>query len=175
MGRISILNALTARRARSLGELGESLAESILAQAGFTNVENLNRSKMNFPFADFYAERKSEKYVISVKIRNKYEANTGKLNARYNLGHNNCYELAAKAEIERSAQAAFLAISLMPNSYSAYFAPLVVLNKNLGIPMTKSWLARYECLAENVAHGVDVSHLKNTYSLKTTAASMPKL
>ncbi|HSY75086.1 MAG TPA: hypothetical protein VK810_06430 [Dongiaceae bacterium] len=174
MGRISILNTLTARRARSLGELGESLAESILARSGFTNVKNLNHSKMNFPFADFYAERKGEKYIISVKIRNKYEANTGKLNARYNLGRK-CYELAAKAEFELSAQAAFLAISLMPNSYCAYFAPLVVLNKSLGIPMTNSWLVRYECLAENVAHGVDVSHLKNTYSLKTTVASMPEL
>jgi hypothetical protein len=175
MGRISILNTLTARRARSLGELGESLAESILVQAGFIKVRNLNHSKMNFPFADFYAERKNEKYVISVKIRNKYEANTGKLNARYNLGHRNYYELAAKAEIEMSAHAAFLAISLTQNSCSAYFAPLVILNKNLGIPMTNSWLDRYECLVENVAHGVDVSHLKNTYSLKTTATSMPEL
>ena len=174
MSRISILNALTGRRAHSLGEFGESLAKPILVRAGFTNVKNLNHSKMNSPFADFYAERKSEKYVISVKIRNKYKANTGKLNARYNLGHSNCYELAAKAEIALSAQAAFLAISLMPTSYWAYFAPLVVLNKSLGISMTNSWLARYECLAENVAHGVDVSHLENTYSLKTTAASMPE-
>jgi hypothetical protein len=174
MSRISILNELTARRARSLGELGESLAESILVRSGFTNVKNLNHSKMNFPFADFYAERKSEKYIISVKIRNKYEANTGKLNARYNLGRR-CYELAAKAEIELLAQAAFLAISLMPNSYYAYFSPLGVLNKSLGIPMTNLWLTRYECLAENEAHGFDVSHLKNTYSLKTAVFLVPKL
>jgi len=130
---------------------------------------------MNFPFADFYAERKNEKYVISVKIRNKYEANTGKLNARYNLGHRNCYELAAKAEIALSAQAAFLAISLTQDSYSAYFALLVTLNKSLGIPMTNSWLARYECLVENMANNIDVSHLKNTYSLKAAVNSMPEL
>src|SRR5437899_8939430 len=126
MHRISVFDQATARRAQELGGFGEALAKRILQRAAFTNVRNLNQLRPNFPFGDIYAVRHAKKYVISVKIRNRYEAKTGKLNARYKLGRH-CYELARRAQIELSAVPAFLAISLVPDSYSAYFAPLSVL------------------------------------------------
>src|SRR5437899_2098987 len=170
MHRISVFDQATARRAQELGGFGEALAKRILQRAAFTNVRNLNQLRPNFPFGDIYAVRHAKKYVISVKIRNRYEAKTGKLNARYKLGRH-CYELARRAQIELSAVPAFLAISLVPDSYSAYFAPLSVLAGGRGIPMGPAWLPRYECLASNAPHGTDVSHLKNTYLQRIDANS----
>ncbi len=161
----SILNERTAQRAHQLGVLGESLAENILRAAGFAKIKNLNQLNPNFPFGDVYAERNNQKFVISVKIRNRYQANTDRLNSRYNLGRR-CNELAAKAQAELSATPAVLAISLLADVYSAYFAPLAILEGRHGIPMTSPWLRQYECLAKDSLHGLDVSHLKNTYSTR---------
>ena len=163
MRRIAILNKKTAHRAQKLGSFGEALAARILQSAGFRNLRNLNEARENFPFGDIYAERGEHKYVISVKIRNRYEARTGRLNARYKLGKY-CYELAARAQAELSATPAFLAISLASDSYSAYFAPLSVLDGSRGITMTDAGLLRYECLADDTPHGIDASAFKNTYS-----------
>lgn len=129
------LDASTARRAHSLGEVGEGVAEKLLARAGFTNVRNLNLETSNFPYADFYAERKGERFVVSVKIRNKYEAGTGRLNSRYKLGAR-CYELARRAEKQLEAKAAWLAISLEDTVLSAYFGRLDELRGSRGIAMT---------------------------------------
>src|SRR5712692_7926766 len=158
MRRIAVLNQATARRAQTLGSVGETLAERILRSAGFTNIRNLNELRRNFPFGDIYAERDAKRYIISVKIRNRYEAHTGRLNARYKLGKY-CYELAARAQAELSAIPAFLAISLLSESYSAYFAPLSVLAGGRGIFMIPAWLHHYEYLAENALHGINVSEL----------------
>ena len=163
MRRIAILSQATALRARKLGSFGEALAGRILQNAGFTNIRNLNQIRQNFPFADIYAERNSQKYVISVKIRNRYQARTDRLNPRYNLGKH-CYKLAARAEAELFATPAFLAISLHSDFYSAYFAPLTSLAGSRGIRMTPTGLSRYECLAEDALHGTDASPFKNTYS-----------
>lgn len=163
MRRIVILSQATALRAQKLGNFGEALACQILQNAGFTNIRNLNQSKRNFPFADIFAQRSTQKYVISVKIRNRYQARTEKLNSRYNLGKH-CNMLAARAEAELSATPAFLAISLHSDSYSAYFAPLSVLGGSRGIRMTPTGLSRYECFAKDALHGTDASPFKNTYS-----------
>ena len=163
MRRNVLLNRETARRVHKLGSFGETLAGRILQMAGFTNIRNLNQIRQNFPFADVYAERGREKYVISVKIRNRYQARTNKLNPRYNLGKH-CYELAARAEAELSATPAFLAISLHLDFYSAYFAPLTTLAGSRGIRMTPEGLIRYECLAKDAPHGIDASPFKNSYS-----------
>ena len=162
MRRIAILSQATALRARKLGSFGEALAGRILQNAGFTNIRNLNQIRQNFPFADIYAERGKQKYLISVKIRNRYQARTDKLNPRYNLGKH-CYELATRAGAELSATPAFLAISLHSDFYSAYFAPLTALAGSRGIRMTPTSLSRYECLAEDALHGIDASPFKNTY------------
>ena len=71
----------TAERARTLGQVGEQLAEDVLRRSGFCNVTNLNRLAPNFPYADLYAERDGRRYVISVKTRNKYQVD-GSINGR---------------------------------------------------------------------------------------------
>jgi hypothetical protein len=159
--RHSKLGADTARRDKVLGHVGERLASDVLARCGFTSIRNLNREKNNFPFADLYAERNSHRYVISVKIRNKFEV-SGRLNARYKLGAN-CYELAERADREMNAEAAWLAIALEPHQFSAYFGLLAPLGGNRGIPMTAAATSTYECLAHDQRHDLDYASLKNVY------------
>ena len=130
-----ILNHKTALRAKSLGALGELLAIKALVDNGFNNIRNLNDQKKNFPYADLYAERGTEKYVISVKARNRYER-SGKLNSRYNLGKN-YHDHAKQAESKFKAKAAWLAISIYDDIYSVYFGTLESLNGNSGMPMTE--------------------------------------
>jgi hypothetical protein len=158
----------TGLRSRRLGDIGEFLAERILEASHFTNITNLNRRSCNFPYADYYAERNGSKYVISVKIRNKYEFAVGKarrLNSRYKLG-SNCYHLAPNAEREFGAKAAWLTISLDECTYSAFFGLLSALNGSTGISMTAKATSTYECLAENERHGLDYPDLKNEYPLR---------
>ena len=162
MVRSITLDASTARRARGLGDVGEQLAATLLARAGFANLRNLNHAAANFPYADFYAERSGEQYVVSVKMRNKYETRTGRLNSRYKLGAR-CYELARRAEEQLNARAAWLAISLEPTVFSAYFGFLEQLRGSRGIAMTPLALEGYECLANSEAHVLDYAALKNTY------------
>ena len=87
-----------ALRKKSLGELGELFGIKALVDHSFERVTNLNDKKMNYPYADLYAEKENKKYIISIKARNKYQKNSS-LNAHYNLG-NNAYKNAQTAEIE---------------------------------------------------------------------------
>jgi hypothetical protein len=97
------LNQSTALRVRSLNALGELLAIKALVDNGFNNIRNLNDQKRNYPYADFYAERGDQKYVISVKTRNRYQ-NNGHLNDRYKLG-TDCKNKARQAELKFNATA----------------------------------------------------------------------
>ena len=155
------LNQHTALRAKSLGALGELLAIKALVDNGFNNIRNLNDQKRNFPYADLYAERKDEKYVISVKARNRYERN-GRLNSRYKLG-SDCAIKAKKAEVQFKAKAAWLAITIFDDIYSIYFGPLDSLSVKSGIPMGESHFEKYECLVKEKQHGLDFRPYKNIY------------
>ena len=155
------LNEHTALRARSLGALGELLAIKALVDNGFNNIRNLNDQKRNFPYADLYAERDGQKYVISVKARNRYE-NNGRLNSRYKLGID-CESKAKKAELKFNAKAAWLAISIFDDFYSVYFGTLERLPVKTGIPMSENHLQSYECLVKERQHGLDFKPYKNIY------------
>ncbi len=72
IARHSLLDGKTAKRAKTLGDIGERIARRVLAENGFEKIRNLNREVTNFTFADFYAERDDHRYAISVKIRNKF-------------------------------------------------------------------------------------------------------
>lgn len=154
-------NQHTALRAKSLGALGELLALKALVDNGFNNIRNLNDNKRNFPYADLYAERGDEKYVISVKARNRYERN-GRLNSRYNLGNNSEIK-ARKAELQFNAKAAWLAISIFDDIYSIYFGTLESLRTKTGIPIGDTYFQRYECLVKEKQHGLDFRPYKNIY------------
>ena len=158
----------TALRCRRLGDLGEELAEHLLVTNGFTNILNLNKSKMNQPFADFYAERGGRKYVISVKARNKYEFGSGKLNSRYKLGKK-CHEHAKNTSRQfDGAVSAWLAISLREKTFSAFFGLLESLNGSTGVLMTDKAITNYECLARDEEHGYAYDGFRNEYHEKET-------
>lgn len=165
MKRIATLDKVTAHRCKRLGDLGEELAENLLKVNGFNNIQNLNLLKNNFPFADFYAEKDCVRYVISMKIRNKYESTCGeakRLNSRYKLG-SKCYEQAEVAEVQFDAKAAWLTISLDSETYSAYFGLLSLLNGSKGVAMSEKAVASYECLAKDAPHVFNYVELKNVY------------
>jgi hypothetical protein len=169
----AIRNDQTALRCRRLGDIGEELAEHLLVTNGFTNVLNLNKSRMHYAFADFYAERDGRKFVISVKARNKYEFGSGKLNSRYKLGAK-CHEHAKHAERQfDSAVAAWLVISLEAKTFSAFFGLLECLNGSTGVLMTDNATAKYKCLARDEEHRYIYNGLKNEYLTIEKFASLP--
>lgn len=155
------LDQHTALRAKSLGALGELLAIKSLVDNGFNNIRNLNDQKKNYPYADLYAEKGPEKYVISVKARNRHERN-GRLNSRYNLG-SDCEIKAKKAELQFNAKAAWLAISILDDFYSVYFGTLESLPVKTGIPIGETHFQKYECLVMEKQHGLDFRPYKNIY------------
>jgi hypothetical protein len=64
---------------KMLGEIGEDMPP-----CEFTDIQNLNNIKPNFPIFDIIARKNGEIYVFSAKARNRYGAN-GKLNPCYNI------------------------------------------------------------------------------------------
>ena len=57
-----------ALRKKSLGDLGELFGIKALVDSHFEKVVNLNDGKMNYPFADLYAEKDNKKYIVSIKL-----------------------------------------------------------------------------------------------------------
>ena len=149
-----------ALRKKSLGELGELFAIKALVDNSFEKIVNLNDCKMNYPFADLYAEKDDKKYIISIKARNKYQKNHT-LNSRYNLG-SNAYKNAQAAEIEYKAQAHWMAIQFDRLTYSIYFGSLNELNNSNGIPILKCQNGSVgTCLVKDKRHYFDFSFFEN--------------
>tara|TARA_B100001142_G_scaffold197971_1_gene196797 strand:+ start:261 stop:749 length:489 start_codon:yes stop_codon:yes gene_type:complete len=123
-------------RRKALGELGELFAIKTLVDNGFTQIRNLNDVKMNYPFADLYAEKDGGRYVISVKARNKFENNGINENLRYKLG-SKCYENANAAEEEFDAEACWMAIPFDKSKVTIYFGTLKELDGNKAISISK--------------------------------------
>ncbi len=154
---------INSERSKSLGEVGERLTPKLLQSGGFVAVKNLNEIRVNFPYADFYAERDGRRYVIAVKARNMYEV-SGSLNSRYKLGKK-VYEFAQKASKQFDAIPAFLVIQLdnRNGTYNGYFGELELLKGNNAVLMSERHLSRYECLGKDVKSGFNFSELKNVY------------
>jgi hypothetical protein len=72
-------------RIGKLGRLGEILAAERLAAKGFTDVEDLNLLRVNYPFGDLLASRHGVRYFIGVKARNAMRQGDVGLNESYNL------------------------------------------------------------------------------------------
>jgi hypothetical protein len=131
----NLTNTKEAARKKSLGELGELFAIKALVDNKFDRIRNLNDHSMNETFADIACEKDGEKYVVSVKARNKFQKN-GKLNTRYNLG-SNVNEKASASEKKHNAKACWMAIQFDRNSFSVYFGHLNELNGSRAIPVDK--------------------------------------
>ena len=132
---MSLENKKEAARKKSLGELGELFAIKVLVDQKFDKIRNWNDQKMNEKFADIECEKNGQRFVISVKARNKYQKN-GKLNTRYNLG-SNAYEKAEYAEKKYNATASWIAVQFDAKSTSIYFGKLNELNGSKAIPVNK--------------------------------------
>jgi Holliday junction resolvase-like predicted endonuclease len=59
-----------AMRIGKLGPFGETLAAERLAANGFTDIEDPNGLRVNYPFGDLLAARDGVRYFIGVKARN---------------------------------------------------------------------------------------------------------
>jgi len=160
-------NKTEASRKKSLGELGELFAIKALVDNRYDKIVNLNDKKMNFPFADLYAEKDGKKFIISVKARNKYQKNH-KLNAHYNLG-SEAYKKAEIAEIEYCAEALWMAIQFDQYTYSIYLGSLSELNGKRAIPMRCCEAGEIgKCLVKNQRHYFDFGYFGNEKDEKIT-------
>lgn len=159
------LDKKEALRKKSLGELGELFAIKALVDNAFERIVNLNDRKMNYPFADLYAEKDNRRYIISIKARNKHQKNHT-LNSRYNLGCN-AYENAQAAESEYAAEAHWMAIQFDRFTYSIYFGSLSELRNSNGIPIRKCENGSVGmCLVRDKRHYFDFSFFENTKTLE---------
>ena len=156
-----------ALRKKSLGELGELFGIKALVDSHFERVVNLNDRKMNYPFADLYAEKDNKKYIVSIKARNKFQKNHT-LNAHYNLG-SNAYSKASLAEAEYGAEAHWMAIQFDVKTYSVYFGSLAELNHRKAIPLRECAQGKIgSCLVKDKRHYFDFSFFENKKSGNVT-------
>lgn len=161
------LTFIEGKRFKKLGDIGESIAMEVLLYNQFQNIVDLNEVKANFPFADYSAKRDGKKYLISVKARNKYER-SGRINSRYKLGakvYEQIETLLASDEW-RDYIPAWLAISIEPKCFDAYFGLIEQLNGGRGINMSDKAKRNYETFALNNLHDYDFSDFGNVYEKK---------
>lgn len=160
-------------RISKLGRVGELIAAERLDVNGFTDVEDLNARRTNYPFADLLATRDGVRYLIGVKTRNEMRQGDVGLNESYNLvlvpgSANRLLKEQGRStdEITRMAWAevdeiaalhqavpAWVTVAARPRTgeYSAYFGLVSDLNNRRSVPMTFKARARYLCLAEAAA------------------------
>jgi len=154
------LSKKEAKRKKSLGELGELFSIKALVDNSFEKIRNFNDEKMNYPYADLYAEKKGKKYIISVKARNKYQKN-GTLNSRYKLS-NKTYLHAAELAEKLDAEAYWMAVQFDNETVSIYFGSLAELNQSFGIPINKCESGLIgEIFLKDQKHYFDFSYFKN--------------
>ena len=136
-------------RFKKLGDIGEAIAVTLLQEAGFTDIENLNSSLgANVKYFDIRAKRGKKNYVVSVKARNKFE-NSGKLNSRYKL-FDDPKSVMVEAKTKYNCEVAWVTVAVdIPNgTLDAYFGPLASLEGNKkGVPMSEKAIGSYERLA----------------------------
>jgi hypothetical protein len=163
---INETNKKEASRKKSLGELGELFAIKALVDDHYEKIINLNDKKLNFVFADLYAEKEGRRFIFSVKARNKYQKNH-KLNAHYNLG-GEAYKKAEIAEKEYNAKAYWMAIQFDQFTYSIFFGSLNELNGKRAIPIRHCEIGNIgTCLVKNKRHYFDFGFFGNKKDEKT--------
>ena len=159
-------------RINKLGRVGELLSAERLREQGFTNVEDLNQRRANYPFADLLAVRDGTRYLIGVKTRNEMRQGEVGLNEAYNLVK---VPDPANAELKRQGKTASqitsmvlaevadlaaaheatpawitVAVNAKKGTYSAYFGLVSDLGNKRSVPMTLRARATYLCLADAV-------------------------
>lgn len=163
---------LQLERTTKLGRLGEDLVAERLVLHGFSNVENLNARRANYPFGDLLATRQGARYFVGVKTRNENRQGDVGLNESYNIvlmpspinkvlkeqGRTTeqitALLLEEVSDLADKLQAipAWATVAVRPRSgtYSAYFGVMSALGNRRSVPMTPKACSRYECLARDV-------------------------
>jgi hypothetical protein len=158
-------------RITKLGRLGEDLVAERLPDQGFTDIENLNLRRHNYPFGDLLATKNGIRYFIGVKARNEMRQGDVGLNESYNLvlifdpvnarlkeQGKTTDQITSMLLAEVSALAAGLdatpawaTVSIRPRAgtYSVYFGLVAQLGNRRSVPMTPNACASYQCLARN--------------------------
>ena len=146
-----------------IGKIGEDLPQS-----EFTDIQNLNNIKYNFPIFDIIGKKDEKVYVFSVKARKKYDGN-GKLNPKYNIlsGKNNTISRKYKKALDHLTDMGydttlihycFLITPLEENKNCVYYwgeftditpdcNTINILNNNIkyfGIPVSDETLKKYK-------------------------------
>lgn len=142
-------------RTKALGRYGEKITMGLLESAGFTAVRYMGAYH---PFADYYAERKGHRFIISVRTRNMYLKNANSRDGKLKI--NPCYNICKKTTDVRqianihNAEPAWITIQVdaEAQSYSAYFGTIADLNakgERYSVPMTPDCTAGYDSLASD--------------------------
>ena len=140
---------------------------------GFTEIEDLNRLRVNYPFGDLLATRDGVRYFIGVKARNEMRQGDVGLNESYNLVLiSDAMNAKLKSEGKTTDQITALLLAEMTTlatthkavpawitvpigakagTYSAYFGLLSRLGNRRSVPMKADACKTYECLAHDVA------------------------
>jgi hypothetical protein len=79
------MQLISLERITKLGHLGEELAAERLKRHGFTEIENLNLRKNNYPFGNLLATKDGVRHFMGVKARNEMRQGDAGLNESYNL------------------------------------------------------------------------------------------
>jgi hypothetical protein len=163
---------LKLERISNLGRIGEELVAERLQHHGFTNIENLNLRRRNYPFGDVLATKDRVRYFIGVKTRNEMRQGDAGLNESYNLV---LIPDAANARLKEQgkttdqitsmllaevsslaadldATPAWATVSIRPRAgtYSAYFGLVAQLGNRRSVLMTPKACATYRCLARDL-------------------------
>jgi hypothetical protein len=158
-------------RITRLGRLGEDLVGERLRDYRFTDIENLNLRRTNYPFGDLLASKDGVRYFIGVKARNEMRQGNVGLNEAYNLilisdrwnaqlkkqgkttDQITSMSLAEVVELASGLDAtpAWATVSIRPRAgtYSAYFGLVAPLGNRRSVPMTPKACATYLCLARD--------------------------
>ncbi|MGV8840606.1 MAG: hypothetical protein ACWA6X_09920 [Bauldia sp.] len=174
---------LPIERVTRLGRLGEVLAAEALARAGFEEIDDLNLTRVNYPFADLIAKKDGNRFLIGVKTRNLMRQGGSGLNGSYNLVLisdstnkelkknnktqdqitsmllNEVNEMAAAMK----AEAAWITVSVRPEigDHCAFFGTVASLGQRRSVPMTPAAISKYLCLANNRPDGRITADLLN--------------
>jgi len=174
---------LKLERISKLGRLGEELVAERLRHHGFSNIENLNSRRRNYPFGDVLATKDGARYFIGVKTRNEMRQGDVGLNESYNLvlipdtANARLKEQGKKTDQITSmllaevaslaarldATPAWATVSIRPRvrTYSAYFGLVAELGNRRSVLMTPKACATYRCLARDLTDSRVATDLLN--------------
>ena len=167
------MQLIQVERMTKLGRLGEVLAAERLKEYGFTEIEDLNERRTNYPFADIIASRDGTRFLIGVKTRNEMRQGDVGLNASYNLvlvpnavnallkqqGKSTdqitrlLYEQIAALASNHDATPAWVTVAIRPraSTYSAYFGLVSAIGNKRSVPMTPKACESYLCIGRDIA------------------------